>query len=64
MTKRKMTDVALRDLVRARLTKGDAFRGKSSEEYWRRQSDLADELGGMTRAEIMECYPDYVWDVK
>lgn len=61
--RRKLSDAALRDLVRARITKGDAFR-LSAIPYTVRQDETRRKLEAMTREQIMTEYAAYAYDVQ
>jgi len=61
--KRRLTDTELRDLVRARITKGDAFR-LSVIPYACRQQEIKDRLEAMPRDAIFAKYPHVTYDVK
>lgn len=62
MTRKKMSDEQVRQLVQQRLTKGDAFR-LSDDEYYTRQATVALELASMLRSEIFEKYPNQTYDI-
>ncbi len=61
--KRKVTDACLREIVRARVTKGDAFR-MDFAEYATRQDAVKAELANMTRTEIFAKYSYATYDLR
>lgn len=61
--KRRVTIDQLRDMVRARRTKGDAFRCKHNE-YEATQAKVKAELEAMSFAEIIAKFPEYTYDIK
>lgn len=63
MAKRKVTDNQLREVVRARRTKGSAFMLKGAE-YNALQEQVKTELSGMSRAEIFARWPEYTYDLR
>ena len=64
MARRKLTDAQLRDLVRSRLTRGDAFRQHQGPiTYAIKQQQTAEELSKLSRKEILTKYPHYTYDV-
>lgn len=63
MAKRKVDDERLRSIVRARMTKGDAFSDKTGE-YQTNQQVVANHLADLTRAEIFKRYSEYTYDLK
>lgn len=60
--KRKIDDKRLREIVRARITKGDAFR-LDSASYTTRQQEVAKELASMSRMEIFIKYDYATYDI-
>ena len=63
MSKRKVSDDQLRDIVRARLTKGLAFMLKAPE-YEHVQEVTRNKLATMSREEIMREYSYCCYDCK
>jgi glucokinase len=61
--RRKLTDDQLRDLIRARITKGDAFR-LTTIPYAVRQDETRRKLESMTREQIMAEFAAYAYDVR
>jgi len=62
--KRRLTDTELRDLVRARITKGDAFRYGNTDQYLFKQQEVKDRLEALSRDAILKQYPHVTHDVK
>lgn len=61
--KRQVTDEQLRELIRARKTKGSAFM-LSHEEYEKIQRETRAELAALSRSELFARYQEYVYDVR
>lgn len=61
--KRKVSDDKLRDIVRARITKGDAFR-LDGPTYDARQEEVKAQLASMSRKEIMAQYSYATYDIQ
>lgn len=63
MALRKVSLDHLREIVRARITKGDGFR-LSYEEYLARQHEVKTALAEMSREEIIRRWPHHCYDIK
>lgn len=63
MAKRKLPTDQLRHVIRARMTKGEAF-SSTHHDYQARQTDIAAMLHTMTRDELFAKYPEYLYDMK
>jgi hypothetical protein len=63
MPKRKLSDEQLRDVVRSRITKGDAF-SHSHQDYIAKQEAVKQQLAALSRDEIFSQYPHAVYDVR
>lgn len=64
MKKRKISDQQLRDIVCSRLTKGDAFRIPTFQQYTAEQQRVHTKLAAMNRASIFRAYPNHTYDLK
>lgn len=65
MPRRKVSDDQLREIVRARLTKGDAFvRFEGPITYTVKQEQIKQDLAKLDRREIFSRYPYLTYDLK
>ena len=62
MTRRNVTTEQLREIVKARITKGDAFILKG-DAYRQEQERVRQELAAMKPSEIVAKYPNHVYDI-
>ena len=62
MARRKVSLVQLRDIVRARVTKGSAFM-LTHEEYKHEQEQIKAYLATLDKPAIFAKYPNYTYDL-